>query len=96
MMTNFPCTQCGACCCNVSKVSDLKHTNGVCHDYDSAQRKCRIYNTRPTVCRIDEGRPVMFTASDWTALNLIACDSLHLKMYGQPREQSGICSHSKE
>jgi len=50
----FLCSQCGACCRNVSG-SGLPHDiNGVCSHLNKKTNKCSIYNTRPEECRVDK------------------------------------------
>ena len=53
----FPCSSCGLCCQNISKVKELKEFdlgNGTCIHFDSISNGCKIYNNRPTICRVDE------------------------------------------
>ena len=68
--------------------------DGVCTQYDQNTKKCKVYDTRPHVCNIDKGRPITFSPEDWTAMNLEACDALHLSMYGEAREETGECRHT--
>ena len=53
----FPCTSCGLCCQNISKIKELKEFdlgNGSCKYFDSHNNSCKIYDTRPIVCRVDK------------------------------------------
>lgn len=48
----FPCTQCGACCKNISGCEELRDFdigNGICR-YLNSDNKCEIYPKRPLVC----------------------------------------------
>jgi len=53
----FPCTSCGLCCQNISKVQELKNFdlgNGICKYFDPINNECKIYDTRPDICSIDK------------------------------------------
>ena len=61
---SFPCTKCGQCCMNISKVEQLidDHSgNGICIFYRE-NVGCKIYQNRPDVCRIDEGYIKFFSS----------------------------------
>jgi len=95
----FPCTQCGACCSHVQGVKPLEDKgwvmpSGMCTQYDPEAKTCKVYEDRPMVCNIDKGRPPQFDIEEWKKVNLLACDVLHFRMYGEPRELTGMCNHA--
>ena len=52
----FPCTGCGLCCQNISKIKELKDFDlgdGICIYFDSTNNGCKIYDKRPNICRVD-------------------------------------------
>lgn len=52
----FPCTSCGLCCQNISKIKNLKNYdlgNGICKYFNSIDNSCKIYNKRPDICSVD-------------------------------------------
>jgi len=53
----FPCTACGLCCQNISKIEELKDYdlgNGTCMYFDVLTNGCQIYETRPDICSLDK------------------------------------------
>ncbi len=84
----FPCTSCGLCCQNISKVEELKAFdlgNGICKYFDSLSNGCKIYDTRPDICRIDEMFKThyhqFFTKEDFYIENAKVCNTLQ-EQYG--------------
>jgi len=82
----FPCTSCGLCCQNISKVKELEDyalTNGVCLYFDPISCRCTIYKSRPDVCRIDEMFEAKyfkyFTKIAYYEANAEVCNSLQEK-----------------
>ncbi|HRO78699.1 MAG TPA: YkgJ family cysteine cluster protein [Acinetobacter towneri] len=83
-MSNFPCTQCGACCRHVdlSELTNyLDRGDGICLHYDLDTHLCTIYEHRPEVCRVDtfyeQYLKKQFTWEKFVELNLIACKQLN-------------------
>ena len=79
----FPCTGCGLCCQNISKVEELKNFdlgNGTCIYFDSANNGCKIYDDRPNICKVDEMFKIeyskYFTKKDFYIENAKVCNSL--------------------
>lgn len=82
---SFPCTKCGLCCQNISKIEQLKEFHsgdGVCKYY-IINEGCSIYEHRPDVCRIDEGYIKFFSEiishSDYYQKNADVCNQLQEK-----------------
>ncbi|MFG3502249.1 YkgJ family cysteine cluster protein [Pseudomonas sp. NPDC047963] len=53
---SFPCNQCGERCRRVHLLpatASLGRGDGVCVNFDEAQKQCRIYDERPDICRVD-------------------------------------------
>ncbi|WP_412030916.1 YkgJ family cysteine cluster protein [Halomonas sp. ML-15] len=79
----FPCTQCGLCCQNVSLASEtrpLDRGDGTCKHYNDASKICTIYADRPDICRVDRQYDLHysneFSWDEFIDLNLKACDIL--------------------
>lgn len=79
----FPCTQCGLCCQNISKIPELEEYdlgNGVCKYFNVKNNNCMIYLTRPDICRIDKMYTTKFhkeyTKKEFYLLNADACNKL--------------------
>ena len=90
-MTDFPCSKCGACCRRAGNVPESlgggviePDENGVCKHL-LPDNSCAVYETRPRICRVDLLKPASMRTKDWHAINLRACDELHLSVYGSPR-----------
>ena len=49
----FLCSQCGACCRNVSHLDLPQDKNGICDHLDQESNLCTIYDNRPDICRVD-------------------------------------------
>ncbi len=84
----FPCTSCGLCCQNISKIEELKDYdigNGICKYFDVLNNECQIYETRPDICRIDKMFGLeykkYFTKEAFYIENAKVCNSLQ-KKYG--------------
>lgn len=82
-MSEFPCTQCGICCKNISKVKELQdfdNGNGICKFLDLQNNKCKIYDTRPEICRVDvmyeKYYSKYYDIQKFYALNLKVCEEL--------------------
>jgi len=53
----FPCSGCGICCQNISKIDELKSFdlgNGVCKYLNKETNQCLIYDHRPDICNVDK------------------------------------------
>lgn len=86
MNSNFPCTNCGLCCQNISLVKELKEFdlgNGVCKYYDEVSKNCLIYNERPDICKVDKMYDLIyhkeFSRKKFYKLNAQVCNSLQEK-----------------
>lgn len=86
LLNNFPCDQCGLCCRNISKITDLKEFdlgNGVCKFLDTQNNTCTIYNHGPEICRIDVMYEKVykqhFDVLEFYTLNIEACNLLKHK-----------------
>jgi len=84
----FPCTGCGLCCQNISKIEELKDYdlgNGICKYFDHESNTCQIYDTRPDICKVDEmfisKYNQYFTQEEFYIENAKVCNSLQEK-YG--------------
>lgn len=82
----FPCYQCGACCCNVNRSKEtlfLDNGNGVCRYYDHQTKLCTIYETRPDICRVDKQYQLnyknKYSWAEFIEINTIACKILNSK-----------------
>lgn len=79
----FPCTGCGLCCQNISKIEELKNYdigNGTCKYFDSISKVCQIYENRPDICKVDEiflsKYNQFFTKEEFYMENAKVCNSL--------------------
>lgn len=79
----FPCDKCGACCCRISTIAELKEYdmgNGVCKFFEQKQKICKIYDNRPLVCRVDEmfdtKYKMLMSKKDFYKKNLEICGML--------------------
>lgn len=84
----FPCSGCGLCCRNISKVEGLREFdlgNGTCKYLDIVSNACAIYDTRPEICNIDtmfEKEYIQyFPKKEFYILNANVCNHLQEK-YG--------------
>jgi len=84
----FPCSGCGLCCQNISKIKELKDYNlgnGVCRYFNLQTNECEIYDNRPDICRIDKMFRMhyhkYFTIEEFYIENAKVCNSLQNK-YG--------------
>ena len=82
-MESFFCTQCGRCCTQITKVSELKELDrgdGVCCNLKD--NLCQIYETRPLQCRVDEMFKQVFCSTydrgNFYELNYQMCKKLQL------------------
>jgi len=82
----FPCTQCGQCCRNISKVEPLAEFNdgtGVCIHLQG--NLCGIYTTRPWCCNVDATYQLLFkesmTEDTFVTKNVDICKTLGSKRY---------------
>ena len=82
----FPCSSCGLCCQNISKVKELNHFdlgNGVCKYLNTKNNSCQIYETRPDICRVDKMFDIQysqhFKKEDFYILNAKVCNDLQEK-----------------
>lgn len=85
-MSSFPCTKCGACCRligNLPEMKDFNRGDGVCKNL-TKDNLCKIYDSRPDICRMDKMQPPVMTNQEWHRRNAIACNKLHLRVYGHP------------
>jgi len=87
----FPCTACGLCCQNISKVKELKNFdlgNGICKYFDPINNSCKIYDRRPNICSIDKMFYLKykryFTREAFYIENAKVCNALQEK-YGLDR-----------
>ena len=87
----FPCSSCGACCRVAFMVPEHLREGVIVPDetgkcvHLKPDNSCDIYETRPKVCRVDKMRPKYTPVKKWHRANLMACDQLHLAVYGSPR-----------
>ncbi len=79
----FPCSGCGLCCRNISKVQELKDFdlgNGVCKYFNYENNFCLIYETRPDICRVDKMFELQYhkdyTKLEFYKLNADVCNFL--------------------
>jgi Fe-S-cluster containining protein len=79
----FPCTSCGLCCQNISKIKELLEFdlgNGVCKYFNHIDNSCKIYDNRPQICRVDEMFKVKynryFSREEFYIENAKVCNSL--------------------
>lgn len=77
--TIFNCVKCGICCQHVCS-PDIAAVDGVCVNYDSDTKLCKIYDTRPLICRVDEGYDAYFkdalSIEEYMKANYDACKKL--------------------
>ncbi len=88
-MSKFQCTNCGACCLNISMVPEMQDfvlPSGRCKNLDKDNKTCMIYDNRPILCRVDDLGNYLRLGSSWTALMHVTCNTLHEKVYGVPQE----------
>ena len=83
-MIEFPCSQCGECCRNISHIDELKafdNGSGVCVNL-ADDNSCNIYTSRPTICRVDLVYDKYFASiSSWEEFlqkNAEACNQLQI------------------
>ncbi|HIP14003.1 MAG TPA: YkgJ family cysteine cluster protein [Sulfurimonas autotrophica] len=79
----FPCTGCGLCCQNISKIKELKGFdlgNGVCKHFNIQNNSCDIYKNRPSICKVAEiyelSYSKYFTKNEFFIENAKVCNSL--------------------
>jgi len=79
----FPCSGCGLCCQNISKIENLKKFdlgNGVCKHYDFITRGCKIYQNRPNICNIEKMYNLvyfkLYSKQEFYKLNADVCNKL--------------------
>lgn len=93
----FPCTQCGACCRDISAAPELKDfalADGRCRHLEADNKTCAIYEDRPLLCRVDDLGRALRLGSTWRGLMLISCQALHEKFYGTQQETfPEVCQH---
>ena len=84
----FPCTGCGLCCQNISKVEELKSFdlgNGICKHFNSLKNECNIYDERPDICKVEKMFEIeykkYFTKNEFYIENAKVCNALQ-KQYG--------------
>lgn len=82
-MQPFPCYKCGACCMNVDKsvhTKFLDRGDGICSEYDTNTKLCKIYDKRPDICRIDlqykRHYSEEYSWNEFVQINLEACKRL--------------------
>lgn len=87
----FPCTSCGLCCQNISKIEELKSFdlgNGVCKHCDPITTNCQIYDSRLNICSVDRMFELeyqkYFTKKAFYIENAKVCNTLQEK-YGLDR-----------
>jgi len=60
----------------------LDRGDGVCVNFDEAQKQCRIYNDRPDICRVDRQYLTnyrhLMSWPEFVELNVSACKLLQL------------------
>jgi uncharacterized protein len=76
----FSCSQCGACCRNVTGLDLPQDKHGVCLNLDKKTNKCSIYDSRPEICRVNVMYKKYFkhkmSKKDFYILNTKACHNL--------------------
>lgn len=82
----FPCTSCGLCCQNISKIKELRDYdlgNGVCKYLNLISNECEIYDKRPDICKVDKMFQLeykkYFTKEVFYIENAKVCNSLQEK-----------------
>ena len=94
MINTFPCTQCGACCSNITNIDFLSefNRNGICKNL--INNNCSIYENRPLLCRIDDAYDEIFseymTKEQYYLTNAQACNELQEKMQIDKRYRINI------
>ena len=91
MPDKFVCTECGACCRNGDFDLYIRaqgwNTPTGCKNYTLETKVCKIFKDRPWFCKTEFFNPEVLQA---------LCDELHLKVFGVPREQEGVCNHREK
>lgn len=79
----FPCTKCGLCCQNISRIKELQNYdlgNGVCKYFDNNMNSCMIYDKRPNICQVDKMFEIeyhkQYTKDKFYLINANACNEL--------------------
>lgn len=80
ILSEFPCTQCGLCCQNVSFSEHtiyLDRGDGTCRHYSDVDKHCLIYDTRPDICRVDKQYHINYSSlyswDEFVELNIGVC-----------------------
>lgn len=82
----FKCSQCGACCRNLDKNSDLisyHNGDGICKYLNTEKNLCSIYEERPIFCRVDEGYKFFkneLTLEEYYQKNKEMCEVLNYEL----------------
>ncbi len=50
----FLCSQCGACCKNITGLGLPHNGDGICAYLDRDNNMCSIYEERPEICRVEK------------------------------------------
>jgi len=85
-LSSFVCSQCGLCCRQIGKVSELKDLDrgdGVCRHLEN--NLCQIYETRPMFCRVEEMYEMfsdMYDLETFYELNYQICRKLQSEQNG--------------
>ena len=82
----FPCTSCGLCCQNISKIKELKEFdlgNGICKYFNCIDNSCMVYDNRPDICSVDRMFEIeynkYFTREEFYIENAKVCNNLQEK-----------------
>lgn len=82
----YPCSSCGLCCRNISKIKQLENYNlgnGICKYLDTKTDLCTIYEKRPDICCIDETFELLYkqviSKRDFYIKNSEVCNKLQVK-----------------
>ena len=85
-MSSFVCSQCGLCCRQIGRVSELEaldRGDGVCRYLEN--NLCQIYETRPMFCRVEEMYEMfsdMYDLETFYELNYQICRKLQGEQNG--------------
>ena len=85
-MKQFPCIECGLCCCmsgQVKELASLLNEEKVCKYYDPKTKHCRIYERRPLICNVGAMYDAYFknvmSEKEYLLANLESCYRLNQK-----------------
>tara|TARA_R100000278_G_C5409618_1_gene142569 strand:+ start:147 stop:452 length:306 start_codon:yes stop_codon:yes gene_type:complete len=98
-ISQFKCSNCGACCRNVEGIKELESTNGICNNLDLKTNTCKIYNERPSICRVNDyyyNNKINMSLKQWHIMNTKACHILIDKQGLDPKFKIDIKSYERE